>query len=142
MSLQHNCNALSSFQTFCNQNSHSMQANSHKIQNEMYNGVISNLANARVSSPATLQMQAFRASVKTCQCKGFHDFILPCFMFSQTYLTLTKAIKHIYMHYLLLYNQACSFNRKRLEQIFTLSTKRLFIFYCHGAHNRTLFYQM
>ena len=140
MSLQHNCNALSSFQTFCNQNSHSIQKNSHKIQKEMYNGVISNLANARVSSPATLQMQGFRVSVKTCQCKGFHDFILPFFMFSQTYLTLTKAIKHIYMHYLLLYDEACSFNRKRLEQIFTLSTKRLFNFCCRGAHNTTSFY--
>ena len=106
----------------------------------MYTGVISNLANARVSSPATLQMQGFRASVKTCQCKGFHDFILPCFMFSQTYLTLTKAIKHICMHYLLLYNQACSFSRKRLEQIFTLSTKGLFNFCRRGAHNTTSFY--
>ena len=30
---------------------------------------------------------------------------------------LTKAIIWVYIHCLLLYNQACSFNRKRLEQI-------------------------
>ena len=39
---------------------HSIQTNSHKIQTEIYNGFISNLANARVSSPAALQMQGFR----------------------------------------------------------------------------------
>ena len=58
---------------FCNQNSHSIQTNSHKIQTEIYNGVISNLENAWVSSPATLQMQGFRIFVKTCECKSFHD---------------------------------------------------------------------
>ena len=133
MSLQCNCNVLSSFQTFCNQNSHSIETNLHKIQTEIYNGVICNLPNAWLSSPATLQMQGFRISVKTCECKSFHE---------QTQLILTKAIKHIYIHCLLLYNQACSFNRKRLEQIFTLSTKPLFNFYCQGAHKRTSFYRM
>ena len=34
---------------------------------------ISNRANTRVSSPTTLQMQGFRISVKTCECKGFCD---------------------------------------------------------------------
>ena len=32
-------------------------------------------------------------------------------------------------------NQACSFNRKRLEQVCTLATERVFNFYCHRAHN-------
>ena len=34
-------------------------------------------------------------------------------------------------------NQACSSNRKRPEQMFTLPTERLFNFYCHSAHNWT-----
>ena len=41
--------------------------------------------------------------------------------------SFTKAIKCIFIH-CLLYNQAFSFNRKRLEQIFTFSTEHLFNF--------------
>ena len=32
-------------------------------------------------------------------------------------------------------NHACSFNRKRLEQIFALPTECLFNFYCYDTHN-------
>ena len=75
LSLQCNCNFLSSFRMFCNQNSHSIQTNSHKIQTEIFNGVIEYLTLQMLGStvPQPCKMQGFRISVKTCECKGFRD---------------------------------------------------------------------
>ena len=80
-----------SFQMFCNQNLRNIQTNSQKIQTEIYNSVIEDLTlciNARVSIPATLQMQGFRTSMKTCECKGFCD----CFNFVYIHQFLHQLI--------------------------------------------------
>ena len=42
--------------------------------------------------------------------------------------SFTKAIKHIFIHCCLLYNQAFRFNRKRLKQIATFSAECQFNF--------------
>ena len=74
--LQCNCNVLSSFQMFCNQNSHSIQTNSLRIQTEIYNSVTEYLT---LQMQRSAKMQGFRISMKTCNCKGFCDCISPCF---------------------------------------------------------------
>ena len=89
----------------------------------------------------TLQMHG-SAVPQPCKCKvSEFPWKLANARVSMTDLTYSYKGNKTYIHTLLLYNQACSFNRKRLEQIFTLLTKHLFNFYCHGAHNRTSFYQ-
>ena len=75
--------------------------------------------------------------------KAVHDILV-----SVEHKKDKKIFLHIDLTYLyqgnkmsihtLSHNQAYSFSRKRLEQIFTLSTQHMFNFYCHGAHQLNL----
>ena len=75
------------------------------------------------------QFMTFSVSVKHKKDKKLFLHMLSLFLPRLIFTIFTYTVCSC------IYNQACSFNRKRLEQVFTLSTEHLFNFYCHAAHN-------